>query len=108
MNITEGDIGTFCAVIDDPNVELDRDVSVNLFTQGVSAGMVSRVFFCITVFSYALVKIECMESSSGNTEQYYFIMYCLGCHWICTCSVLGNVTCFQPTLAPVPPAFMPT
>ena len=32
VNITEGDNGTFCAVIDDPMIQLDRDVTVILET----------------------------------------------------------------------------
>ncbi len=32
VDILEGDSGRFCAVIDDPTVQLDREVSVTLYT----------------------------------------------------------------------------
>ncbi len=35
--IAEGDTGSFCAAIEDPMVELDREVTVFLFTIGDTA-----------------------------------------------------------------------
>ncbi len=39
VDITEGDNGTFCAVIEDPNLELDRNITVTLHTmEGTAEG----------------------------------------------------------------------
>lgn len=37
VNITEGETGSFCADIENPMVELERDISVSLFTLEDSA-----------------------------------------------------------------------
>ncbi len=48
VNIIEGDKGVFCAVIEDPTVVVNRNISVSLHTmEGTAEGVASRFYYPI-------------------------------------------------------------